>query len=129
MSSIGRPRLDQKDGYHRHDGYGRWHPIDQVHRPDLHDYLHKSDEIGEVAIDIHSVEPGPALDIYNLIVDLEKMEYGNALLFELQNTIQAILQAKKMQQTKRPTQEVRNEQSAIGAADGEDREPNTYGLP
>ena len=72
---------------------------------------------------------GPTLDIYNLIVELEKMEYGNALLFELQNSIQAILRAKKMQQTKRPTQEIRNEQSALGSADGEAREPNTYGLP
>ncbi len=75
------------------------------------------------------METSPALEIYNLILDLETMEYGNSLLFELQNSIQAILAAKKMQQTKRPTQEVREEQSALGAADAEDREPNTYGLP
>jgi len=129
MSKAGRPKLIQKDGHHRHDGYGRWHSINQVHRPDLHEYLHKSNEIDEVAPDTSMMGSGPTLDIYNLIVELEKMEYGNALLFELQNSIQAILRAKKMQQTKRPTQEIRNEQSALGSADGEAREPNTYGLP
>jgi len=130
MSKAGRPKLLQKEGHHRHDGYGRWHLISQAHHPDLHEYLHKSDEVAEITSDILMMEASPALDIYNLILDLEKMEYGNALLFELQNSIQAILRAKKMQQTKRPTQEVRNEQSALGDAnDTEDREPNTYGLP
>ena len=127
MAKTGRPKLLQKDGHHRHDGYIRWHSVDQAHHPDLHDYLYKSEE--EIEPVLTGMEPGPALDIYNLILDLEKMEYGNSLLFELQNSIHAILAAKKMQQTKRPTQEVRHEQSAIGAADAEDREPNTYGLP
>jgi len=127
MAKTGRPKLLQKDGHHRHDGYTRWHSVDQSHHPDLHDYLYKSEE--EIEPVLTGMEPGPALDIYNLILDLEKMEYGNSLLFELQNSIHAILAAKKMQQTKRPTQEVRHEQSAIGAADAEDREPNTYGLP
>ena len=126
MAKAGRPKLLQKDGHHRHDGYERWHSIDQAHYPDLHEYLHKSEE---VEVTVSEMETGPALEIYNLILDLEKMEYGNSLLFELQNSIQAILAAKKMQQTKRPTQEVREEQSALGAADAEDREPNTYGLP
>lgn len=126
MAKAGRPKLLQKDGHHRHDGYERWHSIDQAHYPDLHEYLHKSEE---VEVTVSEVETSPALEIYNLILDLEKMEYGNSLLFELQNSIQAILAAKKMQQTKRPTQEVREEQSALGAADAEDREPNTYGLP
>ena len=126
MAKAGRPKLLQKDGHHRHDGDERWHSIDQAHYPDLHEYLHKSEE---VEVTVSEVETSPALEIYNLILDLEKMEYGNSLLFELQNSIQAILAAKKMQQTKRPTQEVREEQSALGAADAEDREPNTYGLP
>ena len=129
MAKAGRPKLLQKDGHHRHDGYERWHSVDQAHYPDLHDYLHKSDETVVVEPSDSIMEPGPALEIYNLILDLEKMEYGNSLLFELQNSIQAILAAKKMQQTKRHTQEERNEQSAIGGADAEDREPNTYGLP
>ena len=126
MAKAGRPKLLQKDGHHRHDGYERWHSIDQAHYPDLHEYLHKSEE---VEVTVSEVETSPALEIYILILDLEKMEYCNSLLFELQNSIQAILAAKKMQQTKRPTQEVREEQSALGAADAEDREPNTYGLP
>ena len=127
MAKTGRPKLLQKDGHHRHDGYDRWHSTDQAHHPDLHDYFYKSEE--EIDPVLTGMEPGPALDIYNLILDLEKMEYGNSLLFELQNSIHAILAAKKMQQTKRPTQEIKNEQSAIGGSDAEDREPNTYGLP
>ena len=128
MAKAGRPKLLQKDGHHRHDGYERWHSVDQAHYPDLHvhEYLHKSEE---VEVTTSELEITPALEIYNLILDLEKMEYGNSLLFELQNSIQAILAAKKMQEKKRPTQEIKNEQSALGAGDAEDREPNTYGLP
>ena len=105
MGRAGRPKLIQKEGHHFHDGYGRWHSIDQIHRPDLH------------------------LDIYSLVLNLEKMEYGKALLFELQNTIQTLLRNKKLQNEIKVKQEERNEQSALGGADGEDREPNTYGLP
>ena len=125
MVRAGRPKLLLKDGHHHHDGYSRWHSVDQAHHPDLHDYLNKSEETNSPVM-----TPGPVLDIYNLIVDLEKMEYGNSLLFELQNSIQTILQARKLKQAKkRPPQEFRNEQSALGGTDGEDREPNTYGLP
>ena len=126
MGRAGRPKLLQKDGHHRHDGYGRWHAIDQVHRPDLHiDLLQKSDVL-DVSIGDDS---GPAYDIYNLVLSLEKMEYGKALLFELQNTIQTLMQNRKLQEESRPKREDRNEQSAIGGEDAEDREPNTYGLP
>ena len=125
MGRAGRPKLLQKDGHHRHDGYGRWHAIDQVHRPDLHIDLQKSDVL-DVSIGDDS---GPAYDIYNLVLSLEKMEYGKALLFELQNTIQTLMQNRKLQEESRPKREDRNEQSAIGGEDAEDREPNTYGLP
>ena len=126
MGRAGRPKLLQKDGHHRHDGYGRWHAIDQVHRPDLHiDLLQKSDVL-DVSIGDDS---GPAYDIYNLVLSLEKMEYGKALLFELQNTIQTLMQNRKLQEESRPKREDRNEQAAIGGDDAEDREPNTYGLP
>ena len=126
MGRAGRPKLLQKDGHHRHDGYGRWHAVDQVHRPDLHiDLLQKSDVL-DVSIGDDS---GPAYDIYNLVLSLEKMEYGKALLFELQNTIQTLMQNRKLQEESRPRREDRNEQSAIGGEDAEDREPNTYGLP
>ena len=126
--SRGRPSLLHKDGHHRHDGYSRWHSIDQVHRPDLHMNLHKS---ADVIPDIPAVveDSGPAYDIYSLVLNLEKMEYGKALLFELQNTIQTLMQNRKLQEESRPKREQKNEQSAIGGEDAEDREPNTYGLP
>ena len=128
MGSVGRPKLLQKDGHHRHDGYIRWHPLDQVHRPDLHMRLEKSEDV--MLESNADMESGPALEIYNLVLDLEKMEYGKALLFELQNSIHAILRARQMQREKRDTQEIKNEQAALGDAnDTEDREPNTYGLP
>lgn len=127
MGRAGRPKLLQKDGHHRHDGYGRWHPVDQVHRPDLHIDLQKSDDVLDVSIG--GDDSGPAYDIYNLVLSLEKMEYGKALLFELQNTIQTLMQNKQLQEESRPKREDRNEQSAIGGEDAEDREPNTYGLP
>ena len=127
MGRAGRPKLLQKDGHHRHDGYGRWHPVDQVHRPDLHIDLQKSDDVLDVSIG--GDDSGPAYDIYNLVLSLEKMEYGKALLFELQNTIQTLMQNRKLQEESRPKREQKNEQSAIGGEDAEDREPNTYGLP
>ena len=127
MGRAGRPKLLQKDGHHRHDGYGRWHSVDQVHRPDLHIDLQKSDDVLDVSIG--GDDSGPAYDIYNLVLSLEKMEYGKALLFELQNTIQTLMQNRKLQEESRPKREHKNEQSAIGGEDAEDREPNTYGLP
>jgi len=42
MGRAGRPKLIQKEGHHFHDGYSRWHSIDQVHRPDLHLDIYKS---------------------------------------------------------------------------------------
>ena len=125
MGRAGRPKLLQKEGHHFHDGYSRWHAIDQVHRPDLHLDIYKSIDNES----IESMESGPALDIYNLVLNLEKMEYGKALLFELQNTIQTLLRNKKLQNEVRLKRDERNEQSAIGGQDAEDREPNTYGLP
>jgi len=127
MGRAGRPKLLQKDGHHHHDGYGRWHPINQSHHPDLHVDLQKSED---VLSDISVVEDsGAAYDIYNLVLSLEKMEYGKALLFELQNTIQTLMQNRKLQEESRAKREDRNEQLAIGGDDAEDREPNTYGLP
>ena len=129
MAKAGRPKLLQKDGHHRHDGYSRWHSIDQVHRPDLHEHFYKA--VDEIIVNEKqpTLVAGPALDIYNLVLNLEKMEYGKALLFELQNTIQTLLRNRKLQDDSRVKREERNEQSAIGGEDAEDREPNTYGLP
>ena len=125
MGRAGRPKLIQKEGHHFHDGYNRWHSIDQVHRPDLHLDIYKS---MDTEIDL-SMESDSVLDMYNLVLNLEKMEYGRALLFELQNTIQTLMRNKKLQNDIKVKQEERNEQSALGGKDDEDREPNTYGLP
>ena len=125
MGRAGRPKLIQKEGHHFHDGYGRWHAIDQTHRPDLHLDIYKS---MDTEIDL-SMESDSVLDMYNLVLNLEKMEYGRALLFELQNTIQTLMRNKKLQNDIKVKQEERNEQSALGGKDDEDREPNTYGLP
>ena len=57
------------------------------------------------------------------------MEYGKALLFELQNSIKALMRARQMQRDKKPPEPVNNDQAALGGSDAEDREPNTYGLP
>ena len=133
MGRAGRPKLLQKDGHHQHDGCSRWHPVGQVHYPDLHIDLQKSEDAVSEAVVIEDVNTatssGPALEIYNLVLNLEKMEYGKALLFELQNTIQTLMQNRKLQEEARPRREDRTEQSAIGGEDAEDREPNTYGLP
>ena len=129
MGRAGRPKLLQKDGHHHHDGYGRWHPIDQVHRPDLHIDLQKSIDTVNIVETVEPVDNSPALEIYNLVLSLEKMEYGKALLFELQNTIQTIMSNRKLQEEASPKRDHRVEQSAIGNEDAEDREPNTYGLP
>ena len=129
MGRAGRPKLLQKDGHHQHDGYSRWHPVGQAHYPDLHIDLQKSEDVVGVVSTEEATSSGPALAIYNLVMNLEKMEYGKALLFELQNTIQTLMQNRKLQEDARLKREERNEQSAIGGEDAEDREPNTYGLP
>jgi len=130
MSKAGRPKLLQKDGHHRHDGYSRWHSTDQVHRPDLHQHLLQKTDVVENVVLLDSTGNGPASEIYSLITSLEKMEYGKALLFELQNAIQTLMRNRKLQEKVRQRREERNEQSALGDAnDTEDREPNTYGLP
>jgi len=71
MGRAGRPKLLQKDGHHRHDGYSRWHPSDQSHKPNLHIDLQKSNDVSDVFIGDDS---GPAHEIYNLVLSLEKME-------------------------------------------------------
>ena len=128
MSKAGRPKLLQKEGHHRHDGYSRWHDIDQVHRPGLHQHLQKINVVVKEE-PLYSTANGPASEIYNLIISLEKMEYGKSLLFELQNAIQTLMNNRKLQEKVRPHREERNEQAALGGEDAEDREPNTYGLP
>ena len=70
----GRPKLMQKENFHTHEGYARWHPIDQVHSDST---FHKS--IGL----IHDIVPQETLseakeefedysDIYKVLTDIEK---------------------------------------------------------
>jgi len=118
MMSKGRPRLLQKEGHHRHDGFDRWHPTDQGHglRTEL---LHKSQ-------DQDLEKESPATEIFTLVKELERRELGMAIIDELQKSIETILRSGK----KRVTPPRRTEQESIGSEDSEEtREPNTYGLP
>ena len=105
MGRAGRPKLLQKDGHHQHDGYSRWHPVGQAHYPDLHTDLQKSEDAVTGDVPAVVTDSGPAYDIYSLVLNLEKMEYGKALLFELQNTIQTLMQNRKLQEESRPKRE------------------------
>lgn len=112
----GRPRLLQKEGHHRHDGFDRWHPIDQGHGPRT-ELLHKSQGQGKES---------SATEIFTLVKELEERELGNAIIDELQKSIETILRSGK----KRVPPPRRTEQESIGKEDSEEtREPNTYGLP
>ena len=73
MGRAGRPKLLQKDGHHRHDGYGRWHAIDQVHRPDLHIDLQKSKDVIS-NIPVVAEDSSPAYDIYSLVLNLKSLD-------------------------------------------------------
>ncbi|MAH49101.1 hypothetical protein CMI37_24970 [Candidatus Pacearchaeota archaeon] len=121
MSSIGRPRLDQKDGYHRHDGYDRLHPVEQHHWGDLH----KSND-GDAAVEILTLLEG--------IERLEKQDIGSEMLLELEKSIHTLLQIKRAKsgnrhENKHKLKDPREEQSVLGDTEGEVREPNTIGLP
>ena len=132
MSQMGRPKLMNKEGHHSHSGYGRWHPVDQSHgnRTTL---LHK--ELIPVKADIKE-NGSVATEIYDLVVELEKMQTGNMLISELQKSIETLVEQNKKK--KRAVLEERMkkdlsrgvEQESLGG-DGanEEREPNTYGLP
>tara|TARA_Y100000310_G_C20345410_1_gene651779 strand:- start:302 stop:655 length:354 start_codon:yes stop_codon:yes gene_type:complete len=117
---MGRPRLDQKEGFHRHDGYDRLHPIDQHHWMDMHsDPIKKSnDDVSEV------------VQLLSEIEQFAKQNIGTEMLVELQKSIETMLQAKKAKANHngRP-KEQREEQSVLGDNEGEVREPNTIGLP
>lgn len=124
MGRAGRPRLLQKDGYHRHDGYDRWHPITQSHGPELHTHIQKDTPNN---LDIQNNQL--AEQIHNIVANLEYAEYGRAILKELQSTIDTINRVKKLQQNKKEEKPNRPEQGVLGTNDTEKREPNTYGLP
>ena len=124
---MGRPKLLQKDGYHSHSGYGRWHSVDQSHG-DRTSLLHKEDDGRVVLLKKNNSNDGSAAEIYNLVLELEHREMGHLLIEELQKSIETLLNDRKP--TKELSRARKTEQESIGKdEDREEREPNTYGLP
>ena len=122
MPKTGRPKLLQKEGHHQHDGYSRWHPVDQSHGSKTK-LLHKehSDRISEQSV---------AGEIYELVTELEKMETGRLLVEELQKSIGTLVERNKNKPRPRTNPAKTVEQETIGKEGSEEeREPNTYGLP
>ena len=117
MSKMGRPRLDQKEGFHRHDGYDRLHPIEQHHWMDLHeDSIKKSNDADE--------GESAAVEIVQLLDDIEtlqKQDVGNEMIKRAK--------ANNRHNNNNKLKDPREEQSALGDNEGEVREPNTIGLP
>ena len=121
---MGRPKLLHKDGYHSHPGYARWHAIDQSHGAKTN-ILHKE---STTPLQKNGVSKGPATEIYNLVLELERRELGNSLIDELQKSIETLLANRKPK--KELSRARKAEQETIGKdEDKEKREPNTYGLP
>ena len=129
MGKAGRPRLLQKDGFHRHDGYDRLHPLNQMHRPDLHA------EFGIMDAPQLVIKDDIAGEVHQLISkleDLEKHGEGILLLEEVRKSIHALVAARRERMKRKgkvSNQEARLEQVALGDNDTEAREPNTIGLP
>ena len=132
MGKAGRPKLLQKDGYHRHDGYDRLHPIEQFHRPDLHTTFDITNgprfnqEVpvflkDDLAQSVHSLISG--------LEEVEKYEIGTELVVELQKSIATLLSSRRKKRKTVANSETRPEQVAIGDNEQERREPNTIGLP
>jgi len=130
MSQMGRPKLINKEGYHSHDGYGRWHPVDQSHgnRTSL---FHKE----VVPIKDNKTE-SVATEIYDLVLQLEKMQTGRILISEIQKSIETLVEQNKKKKRKILEERMRKspsrgvEQESLGGdGSNEEREPNTYGLP
>ena len=132
MGKAGRPKLLQKDGFHRHDGYDRLHPIEQFHRPDLHtafDVVNGPRVTQENSV---FLKDGLAHSVHSLISgleEIEKYEIGTALVVELQKSIATLLSSRRKKRKTVANSETRPEQVAIGDNEEERREPNTRGLP
>lgn len=130
MGKAGRPRLLQKEGFHRHDGYDRLHPLYQIHRPDLHAEFDITDAPQLI---IKDNVAGEVHDLISKLEYLEKHDEGILLLEEVQKSIHALLQARRermKRKGKMSNQESHPElQVALGDNVTEIREPNTIGLP
>ena len=89
--SRGRPSLLHKDGHHRHDGYTRWHPVEQLHsNSSFHKEL-ESPQINSGIISKAKNEFEDYTDIYNLLGDIEKGILSNEIIKELEKSIEIIL--------------------------------------
>jgi hypothetical protein len=132
MGKAGRPKLLQKDGYHRHDGYDRLHPIEQFHRPDLHtafDVTNGPRVTSELPV---LIKNDLAKSVHSVLAELEKVErseLGTALVIELQKSIATLLQGRRKKRKTVANNETRPEQVALGDNEDDRREPNTIGLP
>jgi hypothetical protein len=132
MGKAGRPKLLQKDGYHRHDGYDRLHPIEQFHRPDLHttfDIINGPRFNQEVPVFLKDDLAQSVHSLISGLEEIEKYEIGTALVVELQKSIATLLSSRRKKRKTVANSETRPEQVAIGDNEQERREPNTIGLP
>ena len=125
---MGRPRLIAKDGHHHHGGYGRWHPTDQSHGSKT-ELLHK-EFYSEMPRSSSRNQDSAAYEIFELVVELEKMQTGRILISELQKSIETLIERNKRKKRPRTDPSRKVEQESIGKeSSAEEREPNTYGLP
>ena len=125
---MGRPRLINKDGHHHHDGYSRWHSVDQPHGNKT-DFLHKEFSL-ETSRGNTQKKDSAAYEIFELVEELEKMQTGRILITELQKSIETLIERNKRKKKPRTDPTKRTEQESIGKEGSEEeREPNTYGLP
>jgi len=128
MPQMGRPRLATKDGYHHHGGYGRWHPTNQRHGNKT-ELLHKEFYSEMPRGDLRN-QDSAAYEIFELVVELEKMQTGRILISELQKSIETLIERNKRKKRPQTDPTKRTEQESIGKEGSEEeREPNTYGLP
>jgi len=129
MGKAGRPRLLQKDGFHRHEGYDRLHPLNQMHRPDLHAEF---DIMNAPQFVMKDNIAGETHQLISRLEDLEKHDEGILLLEEVQKSIHTLLAARRERMKRKgkvSNQLPAPEQVALGDHETEAREPNTIGLP
>ena len=91
----GRPKLVQKDNFHTHEGYARWHPIEQVHSDST---FHKSiglthDIVPQETLSEAKEEFEDYSDIHKALQDIEKGIINSEILGELSASIDILLKA------------------------------------
>ena len=91
----GRPKLIQKDNAHTHQGYARWHPIDQIHsNPNFHKSLRIDNEIvPSKTLSQAKEEFEDYSDIYKTLLDIEKGIISYEILNELSVSINILMKA------------------------------------